>query len=35
MDIATGWDFCREEDRRRAEKTIDDEKPVLVIGFSP
>ena len=34
-DVATGWVFDREEDRERARKTIDEEKPVLLIGCHP
>ena len=32
MDLRTGWDFRRKEDRRKAKKYILEEKPVLVIG---
>ena len=30
--MATGYDFTKEEDRRRAEEYIDQYKPMLVIG---
>ena len=33
MDLAAGWDLDREEDRKR--KTIDEEKPFLLIGSPP
>ena len=32
MDITTGWDFRRGEDRRRAEQYVRDQKPLLLIG---
>ena len=35
MDLTTGWDFDREEDRARAEKYIDEEKPLVLIGSPP
>ena len=41
MDLSTGWDFRRREERRRAEQYLDENKPKLLIGspmctmFSP
>ena len=41
MDLTTGWDFRREEDRRRARRYLEEKRPKLLIGspmctmFSP
>ena len=35
MDLSTGWDFDRGEDRRQAVKHIKEEKPMVVIGSPP
>ena len=35
MDITTGWDFNKEEDRRRAEEYVDKEEPLVLIGSPP
>ncbi len=35
MDLSTGWDFNRGEDRRQAVKHIKQEKPMVVIGSPP
>ena len=35
MDLSTGWDFDRGEDRRQAIKHIKQEKPMVVIGSPP
>ena len=35
MDLITGWDFSREEDRKRAWRYIKVEKPKLIIGSPP
>ena len=32
MDLTTGWDFGKEEDRARAEMYLDEKKPRLLIG---
>ena len=32
MDLRTGWDFRKKEDRRKAKKYIIEERPLLVIG---
>ena len=32
MDLSTGWDFRKQEDRDRAIRYIDNEKPELIIG---
>ena len=35
MDLITGWDFSREDDRRRAWRYIKAERPKLIIGSPP
>ena len=35
MDLTTGWDFNLESHRDRAEKYIDDNKPLVAIGSPP
>ena len=35
MDLTTGWDFDTQADRSRAEKRINEEKPMLLIGSPP
>ena len=35
MDLTTGWDFNKEEDRLRAEKLIDEQEPLVLIGSPP
>ena len=35
MDLTTGWDFKLEEHRQRAEKYVDEEKPLVLIGSPP
>ena len=35
MDLTNGYDFDTEADRSRAERIIDEEKPMLVIGSPP
>ena len=35
MDLATGWDFNKEEDRDRAEIYVDTHNPLIVIGSPP
>ena len=35
MDLTTGWDFTKEEDRNKAEEYIDKEKPLVLIGSPP
>ena len=35
MDLSTGWDFDRGEDRRQAVKHIKEENPMVVIGSPP
>ena len=35
MDITTGWDFNKEEDRQRAESYLDKEEPLVLIGSPP
>ena len=32
MDLTTGWDFRRAEDKRRAEQYVHEQKPLLLIG---
>ena len=32
MDLQTGWDFSRQEDKDRAWKYVEEEKPKLLIG---
>jgi hypothetical protein len=32
MDLTTGWDFTKSEDRDRAVKYIDEHKPKLIVG---
>ena len=35
MDLTTGWDFNREEDRVKAEERVDAQKPLVLIGSPP
>ena len=35
MDLTTGWDFNKVEDRREAEEYIDREQPLVLIGSPP
>ena len=35
MDLTTGWDFNKKEDRERAERYVDDVKPLVLIGSPP
>ena len=35
MDLTTGWDFNKEEDRLRAEKLVDEQKPLVLIDSPP
>ena len=35
MDLTTGWDFNKEEDRKRAEEYVDKEEPLVIIGSPP
>ena len=35
MDLTTGWDFNKEEDRIKAEKRVDEQKPLVRIGSPP
>ena len=35
MDLTTGWDFTKAEDRRRAEEYVDDNEPLVLIGSPP
>ena len=35
MDLTTGWDFTKDEDRRRAEEYVDREQPLVLIGSPP
>ena len=35
MDLTTGWDFNKEEDRVKAEKYVDEKKPLVLIGSPP
>jgi len=35
MDLTTGWDFTKEEDQAKAEKYVDDKKPLVLIGGPP
>ena len=35
IGLTTGWDFTKEEDRARAEKHVDDKKPLVLIGSPP
>ena len=35
MDLTTGWDFNKEEDRDRAERYVGTHKPLIVIGSPP
>ncbi len=32
LDLKTGWDLNREEDRRRAKDIIEKDQPLLVVG---
>ena len=32
MDITSGWDFRKQEDRERARKYVKEEKPLVLIG---
>ena len=32
MDLTSGWDFSKAEDRRRAEDYLEEVQPLLVIG---
>ena len=32
MDLTNGWDFRQKEDRERAKKYVEEEKPLLLIG---
>ena len=35
MDLTTGWDFNKEEDRVKAEERLDKQKPLVLIGSPP
>ena len=35
MDLTTGWDFNRKEDRGKAEEYVDKVKPLVLIGSPP
>ena len=35
MDLTTGWDFTKAEHRDRAEKYVDERKPLVLIGSPP
>ena len=35
MDLTTGWDFTRQDHRREAERRIDEQKPLVLIGSPP
>ena len=35
MDLTTGWDFTKAEDRRRAEAYVDEHEPLVLIGSPP
>ena len=35
MDLTTGWDFNKEEDRVKAEERLDQQKPLVLIGSPP
>ena len=35
MDLTTGWDFNKEEDRLRAERIVDEQEPLVLIGSPP
>ena len=35
MDLTTGWDFNKEEDRTKAEELIEQQKPLVLIGSPP
>ena len=35
MDLLSGWDFSKSEDRKRAIKYINEKKPFLVVGSPP
>ena len=35
MDLTTGGDFNKEADRARAEKYVDEQKPLVLIGSPP
>ena len=32
MDLVTGWNFDQQEDRRKAEAHVREEKPLLLVG---
>ena len=32
MDITTGWDFRKQEDRERARKHVREEQPLVLLG---
>ena len=32
MDLTTGWDFRRKEDRDKAERYLDEYQPYLLVG---
>ena len=35
MDLTTGWDFTRQDHRAEAERRIDQQKPMVLIGSPP
>ena len=35
MDLTSGWDFNKEEDRNTADQYLDDHEPSLVSGSPP
>ena len=35
MDLTTGWDFTRQDHRLEAEKRVDEQKPLVLIGSPP
>ena len=35
MDLTTGWDFNKEEDRVKAEERLEKQKPLVLIGSPP
>ena len=35
MDLTTGWDFTRQDHQMEAERRIDEQKPLVLIGSPP
>ena len=35
FDLTNGWDFTRESHRQKAERYVDEEQPLVIIGSPP